>query len=223
MKTKTVLLLCFISLFSNAQEIQKLNVGLDFLLFKGSYENGYGTVNYSSKGGAFIEKAFQLNFLKQTFLSPGLSYKSINEKFSGGGLGGGSASNLNHYAMSGYLKIIHKTEILKLKSAAFYYGAFGGAHFITWARGSASSYSLLYEQANWENPDYKEDPSHLFNKMYFGILTGVQFTNNSFIKPSLELRLLPLYGEYKEHVVSPFELVLNLGFGEKVQNKKNKD
>lgn len=217
MKAKTVLLLCFISLFSNAQEIQKLNVGFNFLLFKGSYENGYGTVNYSSRGGAFIEKAFQVNFLKQTFLSPGLSYKSINEKYSGGGLGGGSASQLNHYALSGYLKIIHETE------AGFYYGALGGANFITWARGSASSYSGLYEQANWENPNYKEDPSHLFHKMYAGILVGVQFTDISSIKPSLELRLLPRLGEYKEHVLSPFEVVLNLGFGGKVQNKKDKD
>lgn len=221
MKAKTVLLLCFVSLFSNAQEIQKLNVGFNFLLFKGSYENGYGIVNYSSRGGAFIEKAFQVNFLKQTFLSPGLSYKSVNEKYSGGGLGGGSASKLNHYALSGYLKIIHETEIST--SAAFYYGAFGGANFVTWARGSASSYSSLYEQANWENPNYKEDPSHLFNKVYAGILTGLQFADISSIKPSLELRFLPRFGEYKEHVLSPFELVLNLGFGRKVQNKKNKD
>ena len=221
MKAKIVLLLCFLSFFSNAQEIQKFNAGFDFLLFKVSYENGYGTVNYSSRGGAFVEKAIQLSFLKQTFLSPGLAYKSINEKYSGGGLGGGSASKLNHYALSGYLKIIHKTELFK--SAGFYYGALGGANFITWARGNASSYSLQYEQANWENPNYKEDPSHLFHKMYAGILTGVQFSEKTSIKTSLELRLLPRLGEYKEQVLSPFEFVLNLGFGGNVQNKKDKN
>jgi len=41
MKAKIVLLLCFLSFFSNAQEIQKFNAGFNFLLFKVSYENGY--------------------------------------------------------------------------------------------------------------------------------------------------------------------------------------
>jgi len=39
----------------------------------------------------------------------------------------------------------------------------------------------------------------------------------------LELRLLPRLGEYKEQVLSPFEFVLNLGFGGNVQNKKDKN
>lgn len=215
MKTFTSILLCLVTFLLNAQESPKLNIGMDFFLFNRIYENGYGKADYSSIG-AFIEKPIQLNFLRQTFLNPGISYKSINEDFatSQSALGGSFSNDLNHNTFSGYLKIIRKVEMVKIKPAVLYFGAFGGAHFITWARGNARSSSVLYEQANWENSNYKENPSHLFNKMYFGFLTGIQFTNNSFIEPSLELRLLPLYGEYKGNKLNPFEIAINLGFGE---------
>ncbi len=220
MKTKIVILLCFISFFSNAQEIPKLNAGIDLLIFKGSYENEYGTTTYSSRGGVFLEKAFQFNFLKQIVLTPGLSYKSIHEKTQGGGMGAGSSSDLNHYTISGYLKFIRKAEIIKIKPAVLYYGGFGGAHFYTWAKGSASNHSVFYEEANWENLNYKEDPSPLFKKMYFGFLTGIEFTNNGFIRPSFEVRFMPLYAESKGNVLNPFELAINLAFGSKKLEQK---
>lgn len=214
MKAPTLILLCLMTLFSKAQEPPKLNVGTDLFVINNSYENRYGKANYSSIG-VFIEKPIQITFLKQTFLNPGLSYKSINENFSTSqtALGGNFSNNLNHNTFSGYLKIIHKVKIVKIQPAIFYFGAFGGAHFITWARGSARSSSVLYEQDNWVKSDYRENPSHLFHKMYFGFLTGIQFTNNSFIEPSFELRMLPHYGEYKENKLNPFEIALNLRLG----------
>ncbi len=214
MKIRTAILFCLISSFLNAQDISRVTIGMDFFLFNRIYENGYGKANYSSTG-VYIEKPIQLNFIKQTFLNPGLSYKSINETFSTSqsALGGSFSNDLKHNTFSAYLKIIHKVEIEKIKPSVLYFGAFGGTHFITWARGSARSSSVLYEQANWENSDYRENPSHLFNKMYFGFLTGIQFTNNSFIEPSLELRILPLYGEYKGNKLTPFEIALNLRLG----------
>lgn len=213
MNTKIAIVLCFMSLFSKAQEIPKLNAGIDFLTFKGSYENENGTTHYSSRGGIFLEKAFQLYFINQFVLSPGLSFKSINEKYSGGGMGGGSSSDLNHHTISGYLKIIHRAEIIKFKPSVLYYGGFGGAHFYTWAKGSASNHSTLYEQANWENPNYKEDPSHLFKKMYIGFLAGVEFATTGFIRPSFEVRFMPIYAESHGNLLNPFELAINLAFG----------
>lgn len=212
MKALTLILICLICFYSNAQENTKLNIGMEVLMLDRIYENGYGTANYSS-AGVFIEKPIHLKFLRQTFINPGFSYKSINETFStsSSALGGHFWSDLNHNSISGYLKTINKVEFEKIKPAVFYFGAFGGAHLITWARGNAQSSSKLYEQANWENSDYREDPSHLFNKMYFGFLCGIQFTNNSFIEPSLELRILPHFGEYMENKLNPFEIALNMG------------
>lgn len=215
MRTKILLLLCFISLLSMAQEIPKLNAGIDFLLFNGEIENSSGTFNYSSKVGFFLEKPFQSNASKRIFFNPGLSFKAINQDYSGGGLGAGSTSELNHYSISGYLKIIYKTDFINKKHTGLYFGVFGGTPFYTWVKGSTSSYSTLYPEANWEKPNYKEHPSQLFEKMYFGLLTGIGFANNAFIKPSLEVRFLPIFGEYKESVLNPFELAINLAFGTK--------
>lgn len=213
MKTKIAILLCFTSLFLNAQEIPKLNTGIDFLIIYKNLDNSNGALNYSSKGGVFIEKPFQISLLRQIVLSPGLSFKAINENFNGGGLGAGSTSDLNHYSINGYLKIIRKTDIIKIKPAVLYYGVFGGPHLYTRAKGSKSNYSMFYPEANWENQNYKEEPSHFFKKMYFGFLTGIEFTGNAFIKPSMEVRFLPIIGEYKENVLNPFELAINLAFG----------
>ncbi len=47
----------------------------------------YGTANYSSGRGVFIEKAFLFDFLKRVIVSPGLSFKTINEEFQTGGMG----------------------------------------------------------------------------------------------------------------------------------------
>ncbi len=212
MKTKIIALILLVSFYSKAQDIPKFNVGIDYLLLHASYENAYGSVEYSSRGGVFIEKPFQFDFLKPVGFSPGLSFKTIHENFGGGGLGGGSSSSLNHYSFSGYLKIIHKMNLEKIKPAVFYFGAFGGAHFYTWAKGSASSYSTLYPKANWKDSNYKEDPSHLFRKMYVGLLAGIEFPNKSFITPSFEVKYIPNYGEYKENVLSPVELSINLAF-----------
>ena len=217
MKTKIITLFLLVSFYSNAQEIPKFNVGIDYFLLHASYENGYGSADYSSHGGVFVEKPFQFSFLKPIVFSPGLSFKTIHENFGGGGLGGGSSSSLNHHSFSGYLRIIHKIRLEKIKPAMFYFGGIGGAHFYTWAKGSASSYSTLYPQANWQNSNYKEDPSHLFHKMYFGVLAGIEFTNNSSVTPSFEVKLLPKFGEYRENVLSPVELSINLAFEKKIK------
>lgn len=215
MKIKIALLLCIISHGLNAQDRSKLNFGIDYILFGGVSDNWSGEVTYSSRGGAFVEKPFQLKFAKQLYLSPGLSFKKINEKYHGGGLGAGFSSDLDHYALSSYVKVIHKPEIQVLKPASVYFGGFGGARLYTWARGSASSYSVLYPQANWENDNYKEDPSHLFKKLYFGPVAGLEFTNEGVFRPSLEVRYMLQFGEYYEKILRPFELVVNIGIGSK--------
>ena len=81
---------------------------------------------------------------------------------------------------------------------------------------------MFYKEANWENPNYKEDQSHLFKKMYFGFLTGIEFTNNTLISPSLELRFIQRYGEYKGAVLNPFEIAINLVLRSKMIKSKEK-
>lgn len=218
MKTIVLLFVCFIPLVSGAQQF---NVGIDYSFFKNSYENSGEVANYNSKGGVFLEKGFQLKFLKNIVISPGVSLKKINEKFSDGGLGAGFSSELDHYSFGGYCKIVRTFEIAKIKPAVLYLGALGGARITSWAKGSTESYSRLDSQLNGIDSDYKENPSHLFHKMHYGFLAGVVFSNSSFIEPALELRFMPTYGEYKENILSPFELAINIGFGKKNKSKRN--
>lgn len=213
MKALFILLLCIVSLTSVAQDSTLLKIGVDYMLFQSNTEDGSGQTSYYSKGGISLEKPFQFNFLKQVVVSPGLSYKIINENYSGGGLGAGSSSDLNHHTFSGYLKIVHRTNLEKIIPAVFYFGILGGAHIRTWAKGSASSYSAFYTEGNWDNPNYKEDPSHLFKKGYYGLLVGIEFSNNTFMTPAFELKCMPRYGEYNGNLINPVELSIQLGFG----------
>ena len=213
MKALVIFLLCIASLTSVAQDSTLFKIGIDYMLFQSNKEDGSGQTSYFSKGGISIEKPFNISVLKQVVISPGLSYKIINENYSGGGLGAGSSSDLNHHSLSGYLKIVHRTSMEKLLPAIFYFGAFGGVHIRTWAKGSASSYNMFSSEGNWSNPDYKEDPSHLFKKGYYGILAGIEFSNNTVITPAFEVRCIPQYGEYKGNLINPVELAIQLGFG----------
>lgn len=218
MKLKLISLLCIISLFADAQKHSIVNAGFDFLLFRGKYENEYGEVNYNSKGGLFVEKSFQFPYIKNVFVNPGISFKIINEKVFGGGLGAGVSSSLNHYNLIGYLKIIHKPDFIRINPAVFYYGALTGTPIYTQANGSVYSYSVVDREDNWDDPDHKEAPSHLYKKIYYGILAGVEFSNNALVTPAFEVRFLPVFAKYHHHKLHPFELAINLKFGRKVNS-----
>lgn len=209
----SLLVFVMLAFVASAQDSTLFKIGIDYMLFQSNTEDGSVQTSYYSKGGISLEKPFQFNSLKQVVFSPGLSYKIINENYSGGGLGAGSSSDLNHHTFSGYLKIVHRTNLEKIIPAVFYFGILGGAHIRTWAKGSASSYSKFYNEGNWDNPNYKEDPSHLFNKGYYGILAGIEFSNSTFITPAFELRFMPRYGEYNGNLINPVELSIQLGFG----------
>lgn len=212
MKPIVFLLLCFISLFANAQRI---NVGADYLFLRDAYDDGDAI--YKSKGGLFVEKGFELKSLKQIIIRPGISFKTIHEDFFSGGNAAGFSRDLNHYSVSAYCKIIRTIEIAKIKPILFHVGALGGATITSWARGKASNYSMFDHEANWSDPHYKENPSQLFRKMYYGFLAGMTFRNNSSIEPALELRFMPGYGQYSQNVLNPLELAVSIGFGKKAK------
>lgn len=215
MKQKLILLLLFASLFGSAQDLPKLNVGVDFMLFRGEYDNSSGEVTYDSRGGFFVEKPFQTKFFRQLYISPGVSFKNTYERFHSGGLGGSFTSKLNHYTINSYVKAIYKTEIEILKPTSLYFGATGGTHLYTWAKGSASSWVMSSPECTWQKDNYKEDPSHLYNKLFFGFLAGIELFDKGIIRPSIEVRWMPDYGEYQGNKTSPFELAINLGIGTK--------
>jgi hypothetical protein len=218
MKTKLILLFLFVSLFGNAQNPTKLNFGADFMLFLGEYNNPYGDATYDSRGGFFVEKPFQMKFYRRLYISPGVSFKNIYERYRGGGMGAGFSCILNHYSINSYLKTIYKPEIRILKPTSLYFGALGGTHLYTWEKGSAHSWSMFSPQANWSKENYREDPSHLYNNLFFGLLAGIELTGKGIIRPSIEVRWMPNYGEFQRNKISPFELAINLGIG----TKKNK-
>ncbi len=122
------------------------------------------------------------------------------------------SSDLKHHTISGYLKLTHKIEKIDIGPPVLYYDL-AGVHFFTWEKGSTSSHSMFYPEANWEKPNHKESPSHLLKKMYTGLLVNIEFTNTKLITPSFEVRFLPYYGEYKGNTLNPLELAINLSFG----------
>ena len=215
MKQKLIRLFLFVSLFGSAQDLPKLNVGADFMFFSKEYDNPYGEATYDSRGGFFVEKPFQMKFYRRLYISPGVSFKNIYERYRGGGMGAGFSCNLNHYSINSYLKAIYKPEIRILKPTLLYFGALGGTHLYTWAKGSAHSWSLSATQANWSKENYREDPSHLYNNLFFGLLAGIELTGKGIIRPSIEVRWMPNYGEYQGNKTNPFELAINLGIGTK--------
>ena len=215
MKLKLIFIFCIVSLTAGSQELPTINAGLDFLLFRGKYINQYSEANYNSKGGVFVEKPFHFPYVNNVFAVPGISFKVIHEKIFGGGLGAGVSSSLNHFSLSGYLKITHKPDFLKTGSAIFYYGGLAGAPIHTQANGSATGYSAIDESKNWDDPDHKEDPSHLYKKIYYGVLAGMEFSGTTRVTPSLEVRFLPFFANYHHHELHPFELAVNIKFGRK--------
>jgi hypothetical protein len=215
MKSKITIFLCIISFLSTAQEISKLNIGVDYLILKNYYSNRYGDFHYTPQIGGFVEKPFLFPLFKSVIFSPGLSFNTIHEKFHGGGLGAGSYKDLTHYSFSGYGKLIHQTHFRIFPRITFYFGGLIGTRLITWSKGNASNYSISYPEANWEDPDYTERPSHLYKKMYAGLLSGLEFKTHSFIHPSFEARFLPRYGQYKQNMLNPFEIALQIGLGTK--------
>ncbi len=222
MKIAAVFLMFCITTLAVAQDVSILNTGFDLMIFSGKTMNESGMTNYSSKGGVFLEKPFRLGSSEKLFLSPGFSYKSINEKYQGGGMGGALTSELNHSSLSGYIKLIRKTKIIKISPAVLYFGGFAGFNMYTRAKGKTSSYNVFYFDANWEDRDFYEEPSHLFKKVYGGILTGVEFKNHSFIQPSVEIKFLPNYGRYRGKVLNPFEVGINLAFASKKTKSQEK-
>lgn len=215
MKTKLILVFLFVSLWGSAQNPTKLNFGADFMVFRGEYDNPYGEATYDSRGGFFVEKPFQMKFARQFYVSPGVSFKNIYERYHGGGRGAGFSCILNNYSINSYLKTIYKPEIRILKPTSLYFGALGGTHLYTWEKGSAHSWSISASQANWSKENYRENPSHLYNKLFFGLLAGIELTGKGIIRPSIEVRWMPNYGEFQRNKISPFELAINLGIGTK--------
>jgi hypothetical protein len=210
-----VLVGLIVALNAKSQEKPILNIGGDYTIFKGEYSNSRGKETYSSRGGLFVEKWFQLAKSAGNYLTPGLSYKKVNETYRGGGLGGGFSSKLDHYSFSGYVKFIHRFNIEALKPQAAYIGAMGGVQLYTWARGDAASHSVQYPEANWSDGKYTEEPSHLFKQVYYGFVAGFEISNKGMLRPSVEIRYMPRYGEYMETVLRPFELALNIAIGKK--------
>lgn len=215
MKLKLILLLLFASLFGSAQNTARLHIGADFMFFSKEYDNPYGEATYDSRGGFFVEKPFQMKFFRQLYISPGVSFKNIYERFHSGGLGAAIWLKMNHYSVNSYVKAIYKPEINILKPSSLYLGTLGGTHLYTWGEGNVSSHGMSDLQGKWANGDYREEPSHLYNNLFYGFLAGIELTGKGIIRPSIEVRWMPNYGEYQGNKTSPFELAINLGIGTK--------
>jgi len=213
---KLVLLLCVVFVSgAKAQNTAKFNFGVDYLLLNGDNSNYHGDEGYSSRGGLFAEKQFQIKKLGQVYCVPGLSVKKINEIYYGGGMGAGISRKLNHYSVSSSAKLIYKFDIGMIKPSALYAGGIGGVQLFTWAKGSASSYSVLYPEANWQNDNYKERPSRLFRRVYCGLVAGIEFMDKGLIRPAIEVRYFSRFANYQEIVFQPFELAVSIGIGKR--------
>lgn len=217
MKAKIIILFCLISLFSNAQKISKINIGIDYWLTYKNHESSLGYVAYAPKVGIFIEKPFLINPSKNIVLSLGVNYKNINESFHSFGLGGpGAAGNLDHQSIGTYLKVIQNTEIKIFKQGFLYYGGFGGINLYTWVTGEQTTWGGY--KSNTENSGSSNctNKSELYNKFFWGFVSGYSFASNAKINPSVELRILPYYGKFKQDILpNPFEIAVKLEIGKK--------
>ena len=211
---KLILLFCVLFVSgAKAQTAAKFNIGVDYMLFRGEYEYVDNEKMYSSRGGIFIEKPIQLTSLSGNYLTPGLSYKNIYESYGGGGLGTQFSSHLNHQSVSGYFKLIHKFNCEVLKPQSIYIGGMGGVQICTWATGTSSYNNSSDHVHSWRDRYDSEQPSHLFKKVYCGLVAGIEFTDKGFIRPAIEVRYYPSFAKYDETVLRPFELAVSFGIG----------
>jgi hypothetical protein len=211
---KLILLFCVIFVSgTKAQNAAKFDIGGEYMLFRGEYDYVDNEKMYSSRGGLFIEKPIQLTSLSGNYFTPGLSYKNIYESYGGGGLGAQFSSDLNHQSISGYFKLIHKFNFEVLKPQSIYIGGMFGAQIYTWATGTSSNSDSSNHDRNWSDRYYSEQPSHLFKKVYYGFVAGIEFADKGFIRPAIEVRYYPEFAEYRQTVLRPFELAVNFGIG----------
>lgn len=205
---KILIVFCFSSITLAGQIKSNFNVGFDYSIIIKSENNYSGSNYYSSRGGVSLGADFRIKSLEKFVFSPGLSYKTINESSSSGGMGGGQFNYLNHHSVNGNMKIIRIFKINEPEPVFLFCGVFGGFQIKTWANGSTQSYSIMYPQANWSDDDVNIHPSHLFRKTFFGIISGIGLESSLFFNPQMELRYLPIYGKYRESNLNLLEIAL---------------
>jgi hypothetical protein len=182
--------------FGQISPAVKFSVGYPYVLDEDNSE-GTDFHTLSTNIPTFsLEKPFpiEIRLKKRMSINPGVAWYLFKEEEVRGDQTDGQDFRLNHQTFNGYVKVLYQAKFKGKTEAFIYGGAVGGMHFITYSKGTKTTYGL-----NQEMPlvmvDVNENGKDFFEMFYYGAVIGFQpnARKYNFIKPSFEVSYFPQF------------------------------
>lgn len=212
------LLTCmFFQGFSQRNPDLKVGLGMPFFLGNTSGDFDYNKV--SGFPNVWLEKPIpiKINRDEKVSITPGVSFMYLKEKESVyGNETVAQTSNLNHYSLNGYTKLVYNLLLQRRSEAFLYFGGVVGVHITARTIGTKITYSNSISGGEVEE-NIKRSGRDFYNSIYFGPVLGFQpdmKITNKFV-PSIELSFYPNFvTRLNNEKANAIQLTLLLGINQ---------
>jgi hypothetical protein len=192
-----------------SQEVPSINVGVGFpSFFQTNFDEDWGSYHSIDPGRihAFTEIQQLIKFKNNPAFSvtPGIGYFLFNESESGGGLGGGTSTDLKHSALSMYAKLNYSITKNNEKPFRWYGGVLLGFYLYSKTTGERNWWRMEQLGGRWGSSEIDKSGKAFFNSFYNGIYAGfkIKAGKSDRFQPAFEFSFLPGYANITDRYLS---------------------